>query len=54
MIKYPNCCKKCTNDGLYTCKRILLENGSCMFYTTKENQIFKKIKYEDKQETNNQ
>ena len=53
ITQYPKCCKECFNNGLYTCKRIILENGTCMFYTTEENPIFDKINHEDKQETDN-
>lgn len=51
--QYPECCKECFNEGLYTCKRIIVENGTCMFYTTEENPLFDKIYHENKQETNN-
>ena len=51
--QYPECCKECFNNGLYTCKRIVLENGTCMFYTIEENLIFDKINHENKQETDN-
>ena len=49
--KYPKCCKNCFNEGLYTCKMILLEDGSCMFYSDEENPIFEIINNEDKQKT---
>lgn len=52
-LKYPHCCKDCFNNGLYTCKRIILENDICMFYTTEKNPIFDRINHEDKQETDN-
>ena len=52
--QYPYCCKICFNNGLYTCKRILNTDQTCMFYTTKENPIFIEIiKDENKQKPNN-
>lgn len=28
---YPTSCEKCVNEGMYTCKMILID-GKCMFY----------------------
>ena len=43
---YPNSCEKCLNNGMYTCKMILIDN-KCMFY--KEEEI---ISNESEQEIN--
>lgn len=45
---YPQCCESCFNRGLFTCKKILNYDETCMFYTTKDtNKIFLED-YEDK------
>lgn len=50
--KYPHCCKLCFNEGLFTCKMILNQDKSCMFFTTEDtNRIFLKTYYESKQKT---
>lgn len=52
--QYPYCCQICFNNGLYTCKRILNTDQTCMFYTTEKNKTFTNINnYENKQNTNN-
>ena len=49
--KYPKSCESCANYGLFTCKKILNPNGTCMFYKKDNGEsidIFLKY-YESKQ-----
>lgn len=40
---YPKACEKCVNEGMYSCKMILID-GKCMFYK-------EEMSNESKQET---
>ena len=34
--EYPYCCDVCENQGMYTCKRILNTDNTCMFFKEME------------------